>query len=138
MVDLTAPNGSASTIEATSNPPSSTARNGDHRIGESESPVLHMKRPPNDHHAAYTDAPGSNPRLGILGRETYGMLSSPASQMEDQGGQHWGGGGGSMRPLNATQPSGAPGPGRADTTRVPLSQRSGLGTVSASAGLFGR
>lgn len=96
-----------------------------------------MKRPPNDHHAAYTDTPGSNPRnLGILGRETYGMLSSPASQMEEQGGQHWGGGG--IRPLNPNQVSVPQGPGRPDSTRLPLSQRSGLGTLSASAGLFGR
>lgn len=138
VVDLTAPNGSASTIEATSNPPSSTALNTNGRVGESESPVLQMKRPPNEH-LGYTDTPGSNPRiLGVLGRESYATLSSPAVQPEEQGGQHWSG---SMRPLNAgaaPAPSGPPGPSRPDASRGSLTERSGLGSVSVGSGLFGR
>ncbi|KAF1842670.1 uncharacterized protein K460DRAFT_356498 [Cucurbitaria berberidis CBS 394.84] len=139
VVDLTAPNGSVSTIEATSNPPSSKAHNINGRIGESESPVLQMKRPQNDH-AAYTDTPGSNPRNpGMLGRENYGILSSPAMQPDELGGQHWGGG--SNRLLSSgptTAPTSTPGPGRPDAARVPLTQRSGLGSLSVGNGLFGR
>lgn len=143
MVDLTAPNGSASTIEANSNPPSANTHNINGRVGESESPVLQMKRPPTDH-TAYMDTPGSNPRnFGILGRETYPMMSSPAlphnDVPDDQGGQRWGGN--SIRPLNAipaTGSTGPPGPGRPDASRTPLTQRSGLGTVSVGNGLFGR
>jgi hypothetical protein len=142
MVDLSAPNGSASTIEANSNPPSSNAHNANGLRGEAESPVLHMKRAPVDH-AAYAETPGSDPRnnMGVLSRETYGMMSSPAAQHMDipheQAGQRWGG---SMRPINAelnTAP-GPPGAGRPDVARAPLTQRSGLGTVSVGSGLFGR
>lgn len=122
VVDLTAPNGSASTIDATSNPPSSTARPTNGRMGESESPVLQMKRPPNEQ-ATYMDTPGSARRdMGILGRETYGMMSSPAGPPAEQG-QHWGGSG--MRP-GGTNASGPPGP------------QHGLGSVSVGSGLFGR
>jgi hypothetical protein len=109
MVDLTAPNGSASTIEATSNPPSSHAHHTNGRIGESESPVLQMKRPPMDH-AVYGDASGNARNLGILGRETYAMMSSPAQHAES-----------------------AP---RPDVARVPFPPRNG--TVSVGSGLFGR
>jgi hypothetical protein len=142
MVDLSAPNGSASTIEANSNPPSSNAHNTNGLLGEAESPVLHMKRAPVDH-ITYAETPGSDPRnnMGVLSRETYGMMSSPAAQHMDipheQGGQRWGG---SMRPINA-EPNTAPGPpgaARPDAARVPLTQRSGLGTVSVGSGLFGR
>ncbi|KAH8732920.1 Sds3-like-domain-containing protein [Phaeosphaeriaceae sp. PMI808] len=142
VVDLTAPNGSASTIEANSNPPSSNAYNANSRIIESESPVLQMKRHPADH-AVYIETPGSNSRhLGVLGREPYAVLSSPAAQhidalSDDQGGR-WGN---NIRPMNAGPPnssSGPPGAGRADATRVPITQRNGLGTVSVGSGLFGR
>lgn len=110
MVDLSAPNGSGSTIEANSNPPSSHAHNANGRLGESESPVLQMKRHPMDH-TAYGETPGSHARnLGILGRETYPILSSPA--------QH-----------------GESGP-RTDAVRVPFAQRNS--TVSVGSGLFGR
>lgn len=143
VVDLTAPNGSASTIEANSNPPSSNAHNTNGRIGESESPVLQMKRHPADH-AAYMETPGSNPRnLGALGRESYAMLSSPATQhidtpSDDQGGQRWGS---NIRPVNAGPPTGSSGPSgtsRADAARVPMTQRNGLGAVSVGSALFGR
>jgi hypothetical protein len=143
VVDLTAPNGSASTIEATSNPPSSNAQNTNGRLGESESPVMQMKRHPADQ-AAYMDTPASNPpNLGVLGREPYAMLSSPAAQQmdtppDDQGGQRWGG---NMRPMNAGlpgPPSGPPGPSRADSARMPMTQRNGLGAVSIGSALFGR
>ncbi|CAN9345977.1 unnamed protein product [Alternaria alternata] len=142
MVDLSAPNGSASTIEANSNPPSSNAHNANGLLGEAESPVLHMKRAPIDH-AAYAETPGSDPRnnMGVLSRETYGMMSSPAAQhmdiSQEQGGQRWGS---SMRPINA-EPNvapGLPGAGRPDAARASLTQRSGLGTVSVGNGLFGR
>ncbi|CAN9135566.1 unnamed protein product [Alternaria alternata] len=142
MVDLSAPNGSASTIEANSNPPSSNAHNANGLLGEAESPVLHMKRAPIDH-AAYAETPGSDPRnnMGVLSRETYGMMSSPAAQHMDipqgQGGQRWGS---SMRPINA-EPNvapGLPGAGQPDAARASLTQRSGLGTVSVGNGLFGR
>jgi hypothetical protein len=142
MVDLSAPNGSASTIEANSNPPSSTAHNTNGLLGDAESPVLQMKRAPTDH-TVYTETPGSDPRnLGVLGRETYGLTSSPAAQHMDtpheQGTQRWGSN--NMRPLNAgsnTTP-GPPGAGRPDAARAPLAQRSGLGTISVGSGLFGR
>ncbi|KAI4648028.1 hypothetical protein J4E93_004439 [Alternaria ventricosa] len=142
MVDLSAPNGSASTIEANSNPPSSNAHNANGLLGEAESPVLHMKRAPVDH-IAYAETPGSDPRnnMGVLSRETYGMMSSPAAQhMEiphEQVGPRWVG---SMRPMNA-EPNTAPGPpgvARPDAARAPLTQRSGLGTISVGSGLFGR
>jgi hypothetical protein len=137
MVDLTAPNGSASTIEANSNPPSAQNTNG--IPGESESPVLQMKRAPTDR-VAYSETPGAgNRNLGILGRETYSMMSSPAAVLHmdahrEQGGQHWGGN--NIQPPNAAVP-GPPGGGRPDA-RAPLTQRSGLGTISVGSGLFGR
>jgi len=116
IVDLTAPNGSASTIEAHSNPPSSNAHTTNGRIGESESPVLQMKRHPN---------------------EQYTVLSSPAAQQlgtppDDQGGQRWG-----TRPMNQGPP-GPLGASRADAARAPMTQSSGLGAVSVGSGLFGR
>lgn len=143
VVDLTAPNGSASTIEANSNPPSANTYNGSGRMGESESPVLQMKRHPGDQ-AAYTDTPGSNPRnTGLMGRDSYAMLSSPAAQHMDlppehHNGQRWGS---NIRPLDAgpnAGPSGPQGPGRADPARLPMGQRNGLGAVSVGNGIFGR
>jgi hypothetical protein len=139
MVDLTAPNGSASTIEAHSNPPSSNAHNTSGIPGESESPVLQLKRAQTDH-TMYSETPGPGTRnLGILGRETYSLMSSPAihhmEAHQDQGGHRWGGN--SIQPPNATVP-GPLGAGRADAARAPLTQRSGLGTVSVGSGLFGR
>ncbi|KAF2831637.1 hypothetical protein CC86DRAFT_378434 [Ophiobolus disseminans] len=116
VVDLTAPNGSASTIEAHSNPPSSNAHNTNGRIGESESPVLQMKRHPT---------------------EQYAMMSSPAAQQLETppDDQRWG-----PRPMNQGPPvpSGPPGAGRPDAARVPMTQRNGLGAVSVGNGLFGR
>ncbi|KAG9204124.1 hypothetical protein G6514_001761 [Epicoccum nigrum] len=130
IVDLNAPNGSASTIEANSNPPSSHAHNQDGRIGGSESPVMHMKRPPTEY-VSYNDTPGSHPRnMGILGRETYGILSSPAAQhsephLHEPPTQRWG-----ITSGSPAIPSGPPG------ARPPL-HRSGLG-MSVGGGLFGR
>lgn len=139
MIDLTAPNGSASTIEANSNPPSSTTHNVNGRLDESESPVLQMKRPPTDM-SVYTDTPGSHPRhFGILGRETYGMMSSPATQHVDSSdepsGPRWSAS--NMRPLNAGAVPVPQSSTQADVGRPPISQRNGLGTVSVG-GLFGR
>ncbi|KAI0619473.1 Sds3 multi-domain protein [Pyrenophora tritici-repentis] len=143
MVDLTAPNGSASTIEANSNPPSSNTHNHG-MLGDADSPVMQMKRASD--HSNYADGPGSDPRnMSVLSRETYGMMSSPAAQHMDipheQGGPRWVGN--NMRPLNAGSnpppPSGPPGAGsRPDAARPPLPQRSGLGTISVGSGLFGR
>lgn len=150
MVDIHAPNGSASTIEAHSNPPSSNIGMGLHSTSngrgarESESPVLQMKRQPSDH-PMYSEVPASHTRnFGGLPRESYTsahMLSSPAAahmehQHEDA---RWGGSG--PRPFNSgAAPSGPSIPGRPDAARVPLTQRSGLGTVSvgSGSGLFGR
>jgi hypothetical protein len=140
VVDLTAPNGSASTIEANSNPPSSTAHHTNGRIDGSESPVLQMKRAPVDQ-ATYTETPGSVARnIGASGREAYAMLSSPAAHYHDTppDDQRWGS---SIRPMNAgptATNSGPPGAGRADPTRIPMTQRNGLGAVSVGSGLFGR
>jgi hypothetical protein len=140
VVDLTAPNGSASTIEAHSNPSSSNAHKTNGRIADSESPVLQMKRHPADQ-MVYSETPNSNPRHhGVLGRDSYAMLSSPATHhmetpQDDQGGQRWGS---VVRPMNVggtAPPSGPPG---ADTTRIPMTQRNGLGAVSVGSGLFGR
>ncbi|KAJ4355197.1 hypothetical protein N0V95_003157 [Ascochyta clinopodiicola] len=131
VVDLNAPNGSASTIEANSNPPSSNAHNTNGRIGESESPVMQMKRPPTDY-AAYVDTPGSHARnMGVLGRDTYGIMSSPAthhaeSQLHEPPTQRWG-----VTSGSPAMPQGPPGP------RAPLTQRSGLG-MSVGGGIFGR
>ncbi|KAF2707690.1 hypothetical protein K504DRAFT_503917 [Pleomassaria siparia CBS 279.74] len=141
MVDIHAPNGSGSTIDAASNPPSASNA----RIAEPESPVLQMKRHPNDH-PPYSDTPVSHPRaFASLARESYAsnshMLPSPAPpHIEDEQDVRWGGG---IRPLNAGAPGGPPGPpipGRPDAVRVPLQQRSSLGTVSVGSGngLFGR
>lgn len=129
---LDVPNGSASTIEAHSNPPSSGVQNNHGRIRESESPVLHMKRHPVEHQI-YAETPNSVHRnITGVGREPYGM-SSPAGQHMDAPSDdqppRWSG----MHP-------GASLPGRPDSTRVPLTQRSALGTVSVGSGngLFGR
>ncbi|KNG44664.1 transcriptional regulatory protein dep1 [Stemphylium lycopersici] len=148
MVDLTAPNGSASTIEANSNPPSSNAHHTNGLLGDAESPVLHMKRAPADHSAYGETDPRGN--MSVLSRETYGIMSSPAAQhMElphDQGGGGGGGGGGQrwassgMRPMNSgpNATSAQPGStGRPDAARAPMTQRSGLGTISVGNGLFG-
>jgi hypothetical protein len=110
-VDLTAPNGSASTIEAHSNPPSSNPHTANGRLGESESPVLQMKRHPT---------------------EQYAMLSSPAAQQIDTppDDQRW-----ANRPPYAG-PVAPPGPPRTDASRVPMTQRSSLGPVGI--GVFGR
>lgn len=131
VVDLNAPNGSASTIEANSNPPSSNAHNTKGRIEESESPVMQMKRPPTEY-AAYTDTPGAHPRsMGVLGRETYGIMSSPAAQhaepqLHEPPTQRWG--------VSSGSPAMPPGP---PGGRAPLTQRSGLG-MSVGGGIFGR
>jgi hypothetical protein len=132
VVDVHAPSGSASTIEVVSNPPSSAAGPGLHhngRMGESESPVLQMKRNPSDH-PAYNDAPGSHARTFAYVNNPH-ILSSPAMEpLMDDPGARWPGNG--IRPSNAGTPSG---PGRP----VQL-QRNGLGTVSVGSGntLFGR
>ncbi|KAF9699741.1 hypothetical protein EKO04_002361 [Ascochyta lentis] len=131
VVDLNAPNGSASTIEANSNPPSSNAHNTNGRMGESESPVMQMKRPPAEY-AAYIDTPGSHARnMGVLGRDTYGIMSSPAAQhaephLHEPPTQRWG-----VTSGSPAMPPGPPGP------RAPLAQRSGLG-MSVGGGIFGR
>lgn len=131
IVDLNAPNGSASTIEANSNPPSSNAHRTNGRKDESESPVMQMKRPPTEY-TAYADSPGSHPRnVGVLGRETYGILSSPATQqaepqLHELPTQRWG--------VTSGSPAMPPAP---PGSRAPLSQRSGLG-MSVGGGLFGR
>ncbi|KAJ4992110.1 hypothetical protein SVAN01_02431 [Stagonosporopsis vannaccii] len=128
IVDINAPNGSASTIEANSNPPSSNAHNTNGRIGESESPVMQMKRPPTEY-TSYADTPARN--IGILGREAYGILSSPAAphaepQLHDPPTQRWGG-----ASASPAMPPGPPG------ARAPLTQRSSLG-MSVGGGIFGR
>lgn len=127
IVDLNATNGSASTIEANSNPHSSTVHNINGRLAESESPVLQRKYPIDL--PAYETSSSLARHVGVLGREPYRMMSSPAQQHNEThpDEQRWGG----MRPLNAPGvPSGPSGPGRA-----PLAQRNGLGIGS---GLFGR
>ena len=91
---------------------------------------MHMKRPPTEY-ATYNDTPGSHPRnMGILGRETYGILSSPAAQhaephLHEPPTQRWG-----ITSGPPAIPSGPPG------ARPPL-HRSGLG-MSVGGGLFGR
>lgn len=88
-------------------------------MGNSESPVLQMKRHP---------------------AEQYAMLSSPTAQQldtppDDRGGPRWG-----ARPLHnvPTATSGTPAAGRPDAARVIMEQRSGIGPVSVGNGLFGR
>ncbi|KAF2875010.1 Sds3-like-domain-containing protein [Massariosphaeria phaeospora] len=148
VVDINATNGSASTIEVNSNPPSSTAgaavlSNSNSRLGESESPVLQMKRYPGDP----TETPLNHGRsFAGLGREAYmgNMLSSPTAQhldprFEDQS-TRWEASG--VRTLNHGGPTIPPGPtlpGRPDA-RIPLTQRNHLGTVSVGSGngLFNR
>lgn len=137
---LDVPTGSASTIEANSNPPSSTAGgvrvNNNGRLGDSESPVLQMKRHPSEHHS-YAETPGAHARnLAGLGRESYAMSSPAGLHTElqpDEQAPRWG----SMRPTASAASSI---PARPDPTRVPLTQRTGLGTVSVGSGggLFGR
>ncbi|KAL5431167.1 hypothetical protein PMIN06_012382 [Paraphaeosphaeria minitans] len=126
------PNGSASTIEAHSNPPSGGLHNHHGRIGEPDSPVLQMKRHPGEHQL-YAETPGSIPRnVAGMGGEPYGISSPAGPHMDappDNQPPRWGG----MRP-------GASIPGRPDSGRVPLTQRSALGTISVGSGngLFGR
>jgi hypothetical protein len=158
-VDVHAPNGSASTIELMSNPPSSAPHGQPHvdHLRDSESPVLRMKRVPSEHRIP-SETPGSQPRnYAALAREPYPaghhMTSSPAvghvervhhEQHEPQGtplGTRWSGNG--VRPLNAGPPPlpAAPSlPGRPEAGRVPLPQRASLGAVSVGngGGLFGR
>ncbi|KAF2750848.1 hypothetical protein M011DRAFT_396191 [Sporormia fimetaria CBS 119925] len=136
MVDIHAPNGSASTIDALSNPPSSANAppaqiNG--RMGESISPVLQMRRNPSDH-MPYNETPGSMPRqFAGMTRDPYSgnahVLSSPAGGMrpEEHQGPRW-------TPIN-----GAP-PMPPDARQGPLTQRNGIGPVNvgSNAGLFGR
>ena len=163
-VDINAQNGSASTIEMISNPPSSTAglsmsNNGSiGRIGGSESPVLQMKRHPGDH-PMQTETSGSQSRnFASLARDSYGhngqILSSPATAPPppehppvDQesstvsSGSRWNVNG--IRPLNAgttAMPSTGSLSSRTEGGRVPLTQRNNLGAVSvgSGSGLFGR
>ncbi|KAF2174995.1 hypothetical protein K469DRAFT_684815 [Zopfia rhizophila CBS 207.26] len=162
IVDVHAPNGFASTIEVMSNPPSSTAGQGltnisNGRAGESESPVLQMKRHPSDH-PLLSETSGSQSRNFVTRvRESYAgnshLLSSPAATHaeahpdERDGhsvsiGARWSGNG--VRPLNAGAPAAVtPGPsipGRPEAGRVPLTQLNTLGAVSvvSGSGLFGR
>lgn len=129
---MEAPNGSASTIEAHSNPPSGGLQNSHDRIGESQSPVLQMKRHPGEYQM-YAEPSGSISRnIAGMGREPYVMSSPGGSHMDappDDQPPRWGG----MRP-------GASISGRPDSARVPLTQRSALGAVSVGSGngLFGR
>ncbi|KAF2682354.1 hypothetical protein K458DRAFT_419754 [Lentithecium fluviatile CBS 122367] len=127
---LDAPNGSASTIEANSNPPSSGLHtNG--RIVESESPVLQMKRHPSEHHA-YAETPGSLPRNSshYANPSPLGPHTEPPS---DEHPPRWSG-------MRQAVGSGSSIPGRPDSARAPLTQRSGLGPVSVGSGngLFNR
>jgi hypothetical protein len=127
---LDAPNGSASTIEAMSNPPSS-GLHAKGRIAESESPVLQMKRQPSEHHA-YIEPPGSLPRnLAHYGASGPGGPNQEPA-LDDQS-PRWGG-------VRQGAVPGSSIPGRPDAARVPLTQRSGLGTVSVGSGvgLFSR
>lgn len=92
---------------------------------------MQMKRPPTEY-AAYTDTPGAHPRsMGVLGRETYGIMSSPAAQhaepqLHEPPTQRWG--------VSSGSPAMPPGP---PGGRAPLTQRSGLG-MSVGGGIFGR
>lgn len=132
VIDIHAPNGSASTIDALSNPPSAGVPNNG-RVGESISPVLQMKRTPADH-LSYADTPGPR-NAGTMGRDTYSgpshPLSSPAGEhrQEDPHGPRW-------APMTAGPPPLPPNVSR----QAPLGQRSNLGAVSVGTGapLFGR
>ncbi|KAF2733235.1 hypothetical protein EJ04DRAFT_513328 [Polyplosphaeria fusca] len=139
-VDIHAPNGSASTIEANSNPPSSTVHGGYHstsngRVTESESPVLQMKRHPGDQ--PQVETPGSLPRN--FGAVSQHAISSPATShleqpLDDPTAARWGGNG--VRPLNAAQ-AGASGGSSLSGRPSPIAQRTGV-SVGSGGGLFGR
>jgi len=127
---LDANNGSASTIEANSNPPSSGLHaNG--RVTESESPVLQMKRHPGEHQS-FAELPSSLPRNPGPYANT-GPAGPNAEPHTNEHSPRWGG----MR--QAVGP-GSSIPGRPDSARVPMTQRSGLGAVSVGSGngLFNR
>jgi hypothetical protein len=138
IVDIHAPNGSASTIDALSNPPSSTAGAGlpnNGRMAESISPVMQMKRNPSDH-LQYAETPGSLPRnLAGMIRDPYTnashVLSSPVG--ESRPGDHHGA---AWAAMNAGAQPLPPNVGR----QIPMTQRSSLGAVTMSNGstLFGR
>ena len=141
------------------NPPSSTAAQGlltDANRQQSESPVLRMKRHPNDNRGQ-PETPGSQPRtFATLARDSYPnnqhVGSSPATGHVDQPHHEYDShaaamagrwGGNAVRPINAGPPpipAGAPLPGRPEPSRIPIAQRSSLGTVSVGSGssLFGR
>ncbi|KAF2200161.1 hypothetical protein GQ43DRAFT_441826 [Delitschia confertaspora ATCC 74209] len=159
IVDVHAPNGSASTIDMLSNPPSSAAAQGPSHVDitrqESESPVLHMKRRP-DEHRIHNETPLSQPRnFGMLSRETYPnshpLGSSPAVNHMEQPlhdreghagplGSRWGANGVRNHTTGPSIPAGSVIPGRPDVNRVPLPQRSTLGAVSVGNGngIYGR
>jgi len=132
MVDVHVPNGSASTIDMVSNPPSSAAAPGqavqDHmqQHNEADSPVLQIKRnssrtdgPNANGRRSPSDTPGSQPRnFASIARETYSnshhLFSSPAIAYGDHVaedckssqaasiGRRWNGNG--MRHLTAAAP----------------------------------
>jgi hypothetical protein len=108
-------------------------------MSESESPVLQMKRHPLEYQPYADNTPGSIPRnIASMAKESYAM-PSPAGDAHahahaDEQAARWGGGG--MRP------AGGPSiPGRPDSARVPMAQRTGLGavmSVGSGNGLFSR
>ncbi|KAF2009785.1 hypothetical protein BU24DRAFT_427802 [Aaosphaeria arxii CBS 175.79] len=133
IVDIHAPNGSSSTIEIGSNPPSATAHAG--RAGESESPILQSKKHPGDH-GAYSEVPGLHARIPseALG-DSYTInahpRSSPAAIVEpvtDEHGSRWHTN--NLRSLNPVAPAGT-------ARQVPVSQKGSLGAINAQP-LFGR
>ncbi|OCK77611.1 hypothetical protein K432DRAFT_303785 [Lepidopterella palustris CBS 459.81] len=104
MVDVGAPNGSASTIDMLSNTPSSAVAPGQaaqdqaHQINEADSPVLPMKRHPiysegnvaADERRTLIDIPGSQSQnISSLARESYSsthhLFSPPAATHTDNG-----------------------------------------------------
>ncbi|KAF2498705.1 hypothetical protein BU16DRAFT_524788 [Lophium mytilinum] len=157
MIDVHVPNGSASTIDMASNPPSSAAAQGQggHDRTPADSPVMQMKR-----NAGRPDVPSPDDHrlnsFAAISREAYQnnnhhLYSSPAGvhaehTPDEREPTHaasvaprWNGAG--MRHLTAA----APPPGRAqdprtDPGRAPLGQRNSLGAVSVGSGsaLFGR
>lgn len=132
MVDVHVPNGSVSTIDMVSNPPSSAAAPGqavqDHmqQHNEADSPVLQIKKnssrtngPNTDGRRTPSDTPGSQPRnFASIARESYSnshhLFSSPAiahgdyvaedreSSQAASIGRRWSGNG--MRQLTAAAP----------------------------------
>lgn len=161
VVDIHAPNGSASTIEIASNPPSSAAHGQVHEPmhhrDDADSPVAYLKRSSarpdsiHDNHYSTSDIPASqNNVVAGLSKDASGVhqsFSSPVreSPIVGSSSRMWGSTPSGITHISAAAPpgrahehSGMPsGVSRKEGSRTPIGQRSSIGVGSGSA-ILGR